>query len=461
MDPREKVLRDYFKNLVLHSESGGRVEKVNLFPNAEYLFLDMERVIQLGDLNKKYKDYYVSIDEFISRLLDGKFSVGSGMSAKLKDLHDKVEDISAELEEKSKMEEDIIEEDIDNLKELFVVKIEEYFDGLKDRLKRMFHEENSELKETVIGARNTLKEELLKVIKSSEFFDKNKFFVEFDELKKKPDELESFLKEYVNNEKTIQFNRSIDDNIKKLSPIFHPDYSLDDKISKYVLNVEKLESKTSLDVEDNSLIIDRFVEQSILQIDQSMKKMRHFNREREGDHTMNIIRSPGKESKDKDVSMSVSKAGSTQMKSPLASRVMKGTTGSKEKSRKQLADIPLIKFKNAEDLSYDYGKFTDCSITQVNLELHGNNLNQKSVELMGKFLQSVSRIERLYLNLSISSITRETLDPVSLGIRSLKSLKHLEIDLSRSKIETEAFELLCEVISQLDSLKSLTISIEK
>lgn len=71
MDPREKVLREYFKNLTLPGSTPGcKVEKVNLFPNADYLFLDMDRVISLGELNKKYKDHYLSIDEFISRLLE-------------------------------------------------------------------------------------------------------------------------------------------------------------------------------------------------------------------------------------------------------------------------------------------------------------------------------------------------------------------------------------------------------
>ena len=153
MDPREKVLRDYFKNLTLTSSSSSKVERVNLYPNADYLFLDMDRVIQLGELNKKYKDHYLSIEEFISKLLEGKFSVGSGMSNKLKELNDKVEQQIEELDVKSKMEQDIIEEDVNNLKDMFVKRVEEYFENLKDKLKVIYNEQNSELKESFLEAR--------------------------------------------------------------------------------------------------------------------------------------------------------------------------------------------------------------------------------------------------------------------------------------------------------------------
>ena len=464
MDPREKVLRDFFRNLMLYPDSTSRVEKVNLFPNTDFLFLDMDRVIQLGELNKKFKDHYVTIDEFISRLLEGKFSVGSGMSLKLKELNDKVETIIEEFDEKSKMEEDIIEEDLNNLKELYTAKIEAYFEQLKERLKSAYHEQNSELKESLIEARKTLKEELLSVINSSEFFDKNKFFVEFDGLKKKPLELEKFLKDYVNNEKTLQFNKSLDENIKKLSPVFHANYSLDDKLVKYVLNIEKLEPKNSPDLEDNGIILERFVDQTIAYIDGSLKRLKHFTIGEDQDlNTANlsqqVLKSPAK-NPSANVSRTAAGVQNSSVKSPMGSKVLKGSIGSKEKPKK-VNEIPLIRFKNPEDLAYDYGKFAGCSIVQVNLELHGDRLNQKSSDYMGRFLSSVARIERLTLNLSVCSITRESLDPVSDGLSKLKNLRHIEIDFGRCKIETEAFETFCAVLAGIESLRSISLSFEK
>lgn len=277
MDPREKVLREYFSNFRIGEDASGRVEKINLHPNADHLFLDMDRVIQLGELNKKYKDYYIGIDEFVSRLLQGRFSVGSGMSLKLKDLNDRVEKISAEFEQASHMEEEVIEEDIEFLKELLFNHLTDYFASLKEKLKAMYHENNSELKESLIEARKTLKEELLQVINSSEFFDKNKFFVEFDQLKKQPLELEKFLKDYVNNEKTTDVTKNLDESIKRLSPVFSQSFSLDDKLSKYVLSVEKLNIK-GLENGESESILDKFADSVVQGVDITLKRVRHFTK---------------------------------------------------------------------------------------------------------------------------------------------------------------------------------------
>ena len=80
---------------------------------------------------------------------------------------------------------------------------------------------------------------------------------------------------------------------------------------------------------------------------------------------------------------------------------------------------------------------------------------------MGKFLTSVQKIDRLNINLSISSITREYIEPLAVGIQHLPTLKQVDIDLSRSKIETEAFELLAQSLSTVESLKILSVSVEK
>ncbi len=467
MDPREKVLRDYFKQLTLTPSSSSKVERVNLFPNADFLFLDMDRVIQLGELNKKYRDYYLSVDEFVSRLLEGKFSVGSGMSLKLKDLNDRVERFIEELDAKSKMEQDMIDEDVNNLKDMFVARIEEYFETLKDKLKNMYYEQNSELKENLIEARKTLKDELLQVINNADFFDKNKFFVEFDALKKHPTDLEKFLKDYLNNEKTIQFNKDLDDNIRKLSPVFNSHFNLEDKLVKYVLNIEKLDPKGGHEGEEAEMVLEKFIDTTILHIDSTMKRVRHFSRDEDvvahhhihqhedGNYGSNVSQIGGKSP-----TKLMSKTDGHKSPALGTSKIVSKTAG-KERSMKKGSEIPLIRFKNAQDLTYDYAKFADCSITQASLELHGNNLNQKSADYMGRFLCSVARIEKLNINLSISSVTREYVEPIVQGIKRLPMLKQVDIDLSRSKIETEAFELLADAIGTVESLRSVGISVEK
>lgn len=278
MDPREKGLREYFKHLKLEEDSSGKVEKVNLHPTAEYLFLDMDRVIQLGEMNKKYKDFYIGIDDFVTRLLEGRFSVGSGMSIKLKQLSDRVEGLVNEFEQASQLEEDIIEEDIECLKEHIFNRLTEYFNLLKEKLKVMYQENNAELKETLIEARRCLKEELLQVINHAEFFDKNKFFLEFDNLKKQPSELERFLKDYVKNEKTSEMTKSLEENINRLSPVFNSTFCLEDKMAKYVLSVEKLALKAKEDPYATETSLDKFAENVVEHIDHALKRSKHFTK---------------------------------------------------------------------------------------------------------------------------------------------------------------------------------------
>ncbi len=133
----------------------------------------------------------------------------------------------------------------------------------------------------------------------------------------------------------------------------------------------------------------------------------------------------------------------------------------KDTKSKRGGEIAQIRFKTASDIAFDYLKFAECSINQVFLELHGANLTIKTAEHMGKFLESVVRIDKLSINLSISAITREHIEPIVKGLLTLEDLREFEIDLSRSKIETEAMELLCDAISSISLLRSLSISVEK
>lgn len=151
-----------------------------------------------------------------------------------------------------------------------------------------------------------------------------------------------------------------------------------------------------------------------------------------------------------------------EKKSPVtASKQSFGGRSSLTKDKKKGGEIQEIKFRNASDIAFDSHKFQGCSIIHVCLDIHGQNLTQKAAEHIGKFLQSVGRIEKLSLNLSISAIAKEHAQPIAAGLASLLNLHELELDLSRSKIETEAFQLIADAISSLGLLRNLNISVEK
>ena len=90
----------------------------------------------------------------------------------------------------------------------------------------------------MVEANKILKQELLNTLNEAEFFDINKFFVQFEELKSDPEEFEDFLKTYVNNDKALQFSKDINQHLDSLSPVFDETFDIDAKMSNYILNIE-------------------------------------------------------------------------------------------------------------------------------------------------------------------------------------------------------------------------------
>jgi hypothetical protein len=178
MDPRIQAIKEYFNNLEIERHGNrGKIVKINMYPNANKFFLTVEDLVELAELNNKYKDYYLSVNDFTKSLCEGKYSMGSGITQKLKALHDRVKELEDELNFKIEIEENLIDEDMNNLKEMMITQMEEYFTELKAKLKTLFHQNNAELKESLIEANRILKQELLSTLNKEEFFDLNKFFV--------------------------------------------------------------------------------------------------------------------------------------------------------------------------------------------------------------------------------------------------------------------------------------------
>jgi hypothetical protein len=388
MDPRVQAIKDYFSDLEIDRNGArGNIVKINMYPNADKFFLTVEDLVELAELNNKYKDYYLSVNEFCGNLCEGKYSMGSGITQKLKNLHDRVKELEDELNFKVEIEENLIEEDMNNLKEMMITQMEEYFTELKAKLKTLFHQNNAELKESLVEANRILKQELLTTLNEEEFFDLNKFFVQFNEMKDQPDDFEDFLKNYVNNDKTVQFSKSAMDQFDKMSPIFNEEFDIDNKMTNYILNIEKLSHHFVPHEDDMATVLEGFSKMVMKQIDTSMMKARHFTA---GEALLaqdlggSLVGSPTRGMKRS--KMSISPAKSPQKKSLKA---------------KPTNEINCITFKNFQDLQYDHLKFTNSNVGTAILELHGNNFNQKSCEYMGKFLGSLYKLDKLKMNFSM------------------------------------------------------------
>lgn len=382
MDPRVQAVKDYFNDLEIERNgTRGKIVKINMFPNAKKFFLTVEDLVELAELNNKYRDHYIDVNTFCTNLCAGKYSIGSGMTHKLKGLHDRTKELEDELNFKMEMEENMIEEDMNNLKDMLMTQVEEYFTEIKAKLKHMFHKNNADLKENLSQANNILKQELLSTLNDAEFFDLNKFFVQFNEMKDTPDEFEEFLSDYINNDETIQFSQSAMTQFEKMSPIFNEEFDIDSRMSTYVLNIEKLSHHFVPHEDDMATVLEGFSKSIIKQVDTTMMKAKHFTN---GDGILfqdfNETGSPGQNTK-----------GRTVMSSPRKSGTKKRPTN----------EIKVIKFKNVQDLQYDHLKFTNSNVGTTILELHGDNFKQSSCEHMGKFLGSLYQLDTLKMNFSM------------------------------------------------------------
>jgi len=120
------MVRAYFDKLKC-PQYNKRIEKVNLHPDSEEFFICIDKVIEYGPLNKKYNDSYIDLEEFVKRLLDGKFSVGTEISQSLKSKNDKLQRTMVEFDDRIEMEKNIIEEDMNNLRDCVIKEVENFF----------------------------------------------------------------------------------------------------------------------------------------------------------------------------------------------------------------------------------------------------------------------------------------------------------------------------------------------
>ena len=120
------LVEAYFRKLKC-PEYGKKIEKVNLHPDADEFFICIDKVIEYGPLNKKYNDSYIDLKDFVGNLLEGKFSVGTEISSGLKTKNDKLQQTINDFEERIEVEKNIIEEDMNNLKDVVIKEIENFY----------------------------------------------------------------------------------------------------------------------------------------------------------------------------------------------------------------------------------------------------------------------------------------------------------------------------------------------
>lgn len=251
------LVEAYFRKLKC-PQYGKKIEKINLHPDSPDFFLCIDKVIEYGQLNQKYSNYYIDIKDFIQDLLEGRFSVGTDISNTLKKKNEILQDHLVEFDDRIDMEKNIIEEDMNNLKDVIMQEIEVFFKDYTDKLQTNLISVNQDLHIALKECDKILKQELLHTIEKGGFFDFDRFYMEFEKRKNNTDELSHFLKSYLAGEKQKKITKVVSENLSEFDWIFADDFSLDKELKSYVLNVEKLEHFYKPVNEDPSSILNGF-----------------------------------------------------------------------------------------------------------------------------------------------------------------------------------------------------------
>ena len=156
-----------------------------------------------------------------------------------------------------------------------------------------------------------------------------------------------------------------------LSPVFHEEFDIDSKMSNYILNIEKFSKEFIPEEEDMVTVLEGLSKSVVSELDSTMMKSPHFTipatETRFQSGASPSKRTPN--SKRRVIQSVDDSMPSSGMKTPVGRRERTG------RKNKPTNEIETIKFKNFQDLQYDYNKFGNSAVETVILEMHGNNLN--------------------------------------------------------------------------------------
>ena len=201
-----------------------KIEKINLHPDSNDFFICIDKVIEYGPLNKKYNDSYIDLKDFVTNLLEGKFSVGTEISNSLKSKNDKLQTTITDFEERLEMEKNMINEDMCNLKDCVIKEVETFFEDYIVKLQDNLTYFNKDLLYNLKQCDELLKDELLATIEKGGFFDFDRFYMEFEKRKDDVRGFGTFLKSYLAGEKQKKIHKIVNESIAEYDWIFDEDF---------------------------------------------------------------------------------------------------------------------------------------------------------------------------------------------------------------------------------------------
>lgn len=261
----------------------GEVEKVCLDPQSPFMFLDLDRIVKLGDkMLSFHPSSLVNIDDFLERLFDGDYHV-NGLQ-ELKDILNQTKQHRDSLEVNVKADLQEIQNDMNDLCELLVSRIRNYFAELTKNLQDI-HEKTTENQRTDLKKFEQL---LQKKIDHRESLGRDEFnlaslHAKFKLWQKEPEKLESHFQTMIKRKWRYDAFKE-DKDLEIFKTLFEKSRNLEETVVSYLSNHEKLKKQF-----ENRDLVDlpvpggkrltaeaKFADNVVSFIDETIGSMKHF-----------------------------------------------------------------------------------------------------------------------------------------------------------------------------------------
>ncbi len=491
MEAKKAAIEDWFRAGAGVCKQ--QIEKVSLEPDSKYMFLDINRMVDMGERLKFLGDKLVPLDHFLESLFTGEYHVDT--IEELSSLLEKTKNQRDRLEVKMRLDLGSIEDDMNNLCRKIVTRVEDYFAELTSRLKQIHIDNNIDA-----GIKLEKFERLLekKIDNKAAFgagtdsFDLKTFYSKFKIMQKEPEKLERFFQGMIRRKHRYDTFRE-DKDLQQFQHLFREESSFEENMITYLENKHKLQRiEDSLPVyaaSDADSAEERFVDNLIGLIDKSIGNVRHFDiRSTEQDEEEQ--RPPLSESKKPQqigtlkpfeknlmtplskVQRSLSKDRQTSVKSkPISneqtptkslkspsfrdSSRLEKTTGSKE------TQDSMIYLQGARELREGLNKEANLEALAAGFELSGTDWTKNSFDDAIAFLEELQQVEELVITLAeIPSIGKGRMKLLSEVIASKKNLKNLDLCFAKSKLNKQDLEEVQNCLHGLQRLQFFSLNID-
>ena len=261
----------------------GEVEKVCLDSGCKYMFLDLDRLVQVGDKVLKYPaGTVISIDEFLSGLFKGEYHIDA--TQELHDILIQTQHQRDRLEISVRADLNEIETDMNDLCRKIVTKIEGYF---KDLIKGLqdIHIKNTQEERTKIKNFEQLLQRKIDHRQSlgRDDFNLSSLHAKFKLFQKEPEKLEGYFQTMIKRKKRYDAFRE-DKDLQAFQNLFKESTNFEHNIITYLSNSSKLKQQLAKEEGSKDIPVpggkipveERFAEKIVNTIDQTIGTMKHF-----------------------------------------------------------------------------------------------------------------------------------------------------------------------------------------